>query len=95
LNTISKNLKTLRCSRKMAMKSVAQAIDVPITTYREWEYGRAIRGEHLIKLAKFFGISSEELVGHESEKSLTTEQRVRRALYDLSIVHSEIKNQKK
>src|SRR5882762_1035006 len=46
----------LRNERKKTLREVAAAICVPLTTYREWEYGRAIRGEHMIKLEKGFGV---------------------------------------
>jgi transcriptional regulator with XRE-family HTH domain len=77
------------------MREVASAIGVPLTTYREWEYGRAVRSQNLVKLANFFGVSMEQLTGESNPVSLTTEQRLKRALDDLAIVHSEIKSQAK
>jgi transcriptional regulator with XRE-family HTH domain len=45
------------------MKDVAQAIGVPASTYRDWEYGKAIKGEPYGKLAEFYGVRVDELLG--------------------------------
>lgn len=37
-------LRRLRKSRGMTIRDLAKKIDVPETTYREWEYGRSVRG---------------------------------------------------
>ena len=44
MDTIGKKLKRLRIQRDLTMREVAAGIQVPLTAYREWEYGRAIRG---------------------------------------------------
>ena len=76
------------------MRKAAQLIGVPETTYREWEYGRQIRGEPYLKIAKAFGISVSELLGAESS-NLTVDQRLNRILEDTAIVHAELKKCKK
>ncbi len=60
---IAKRLKKLREARHLTIKEAATLIGVPQTTYREWEYGRAIRGEPYIRIAKAFNISLDELFG--------------------------------
>jgi transcriptional regulator with XRE-family HTH domain len=56
MRSVHQKIRRLRKERKKTLREVAAAICVPLTTYREWEYGRAIRGEHMIKLAKVFGV---------------------------------------
>jgi transcriptional regulator with XRE-family HTH domain len=62
-NTLNKRLRKFREQRKLSMRDTAKLIGVPETTYREWEYGRAIRGEPYVKIAEAFGISLEDLLG--------------------------------
>jgi hypothetical protein len=58
------------------MKEVAKSISVPETTYREWEYGRNIKGiEPYIRLSKIFEVSIHELLtGMRSDKSLVIQE---------------------
>jgi transcriptional regulator with XRE-family HTH domain len=63
-----KRLRRLREDRRLSMREVAKLINVPETTYREWEYGRAIRGEPYIKIARALGVSLEELLGDEAHR---------------------------
>lgn len=60
-DTFSKKLKKLRESRNLSISEVATLIGVPLSTYREWEYGRAIRGEPYVKIAKVYNITLDEL----------------------------------
>lgn len=40
----------------------ALALSVSPSTYREWEYGRAIRGEPYAKIAQIFHVTLSELL---------------------------------
>lgn len=60
-----KRLRNFRENRRLSMRELARLINVPETTYREWEYGRAIRGEPYVKLARALGVSLEDLLGDE------------------------------
>ena len=46
----------------MTAKQDARAIEVPESTYREWEYGRGLKLPPLQKLSQVFAISVTELV---------------------------------
>jgi len=48
------------------MREAARLVGVPESTYREWEYGRQIRGEPYVRIAKAFSVSLDELFGHET-----------------------------
>jgi len=55
-------LRKLRIENGLTIREVAFAIQVPISTYRDWEYGKAIQGEPYVKLAKVFNVSLEKLM---------------------------------
>ena len=57
-----RRLRRLRKERRMTMKEVAEKIGVPITTYREWEYGRGITGEPYMRIADALAVSLIELM---------------------------------
>jgi transcriptional regulator with XRE-family HTH domain len=90
MSLLSKKLKKLRMQRGFTMREVADGIAVPLITYREWEYGRAIRGEFLIKLAKFFGISAEDLSGQAPASDATVDLKFNQILIDLSALREEV-----
>lgn len=58
-------LERLRKERKLTAKSMAQLIDVPESTYREWEKGRGIKQPPFKKISHVFAISVTELVTGE------------------------------
>ena len=75
MSTLSTRLKSYRVQKRLTMKQVASAINVPVTTYREWEYGRIIRGEPYVALAKVFEITVYELLtGVKSDKRTVTQE---------------------
>lgn len=54
-------LKRIREKRGITPLQMAKAIGVPVSTYREWEYGRAIRGEPYLRIAEVLNVSLYEL----------------------------------
>lgn len=69
--SLGERLKKLREKKGLTVKDVSDKIEVPITTYREWEHGRKIVGEPYIQLSKVFEISVYELI--TGEKASSTE----------------------
>ncbi len=65
-SSISKHLgarlRFLRAKRNLPVQYVADFVGVAPSTYREWEEGRAIRGEPYDKLREVFGVSWAELM---------------------------------
>lgn len=59
---ISQKLQMLRRGTRLSVKDVADQLGVAESTYRDWEYGRAIKGEPYVKLAEVFGVSLSELL---------------------------------
>lgn len=60
---LGKRLQMLRKARGWSVREIAGQLGVPETTYREWEYGRAIQGEGPYqKLSELLSISIFELI---------------------------------
>ncbi len=62
MDRLQDRLKVLRERRGLSVAEVARRVGVPVSTYREWEYGRAIRGEPYLALAQVFEVSVYELL---------------------------------
>ena len=61
--SIANRLKKLRSDRKLMIREVSKALGVPASTYRDWEYGNAIRDiEAYGRIADFYGVSLDELI---------------------------------
>lgn len=61
-SSLGARLQNLRNQQNLTATEVAQAVGVSVSTYREWENGRAIRGEPYVELAKIFQVSLLELL---------------------------------
>ena len=61
-------LQRLRNQKDISVRQMAQRIDVPESTYREWEYGRQIKGEPYGKLAVALNVSLNELLTGKKDK---------------------------
>ena len=66
--SLGQRLKRLREKNNLSVKEVAQALGIPVTTYREWENGRKIVGEPYPALAELFEVSVYELITGEKGK---------------------------
>lgn len=59
----------MRTDKGLTLREVAHRLNVPVSTYRDWEYGKALRGEPYEKLCEVFEISLDELLtGRVKEK---------------------------
>ncbi len=66
MNTkISQRLRNLRKAQGISMKKVAALIGVPVSTYRDWEYGSKVPAAFAPKLAAALGASTLDLLGIE------------------------------
>lgn len=60
---MKERLKQLRESRKLTQKEVASEIDITVSAYSNYEQGiRQPANEILIRLCKFFDVSSDYLL---------------------------------
>jgi transcriptional regulator with XRE-family HTH domain len=90
MEAICKKLKKFREGRHLSMREAAKLIGVPETTYREWEYGRAIRGEPYLKIAEAFGVSVEELFSTDKKDEWVLEKDIDRLIFGLLELKSKI-----
>jgi transcriptional regulator with XRE-family HTH domain len=69
--SLGKRLKRLREAKNLSVKDVADTLQIPVTTYREWENERKIIGEPYPALAELFEVSVYQLItgekGNDSE----------------------------
>ena len=72
MEPFSKRITRLRAKRGLTQKDVAKALKVPLSTYKEWEYGRRIQGEQIyVALAETLNVTVRALLtGHfDTEKN--------------------------
>jgi transcriptional regulator with XRE-family HTH domain len=55
-------LERIRQEKKLTAKAMAELIDVPESTYREWEKGRGMKQPPFKKISQVLAISVTELV---------------------------------
>ena len=61
----------LRNSKNMSMMQTAKELDLPYTTYVNYEKGlREPSSEILIKIANYFGVSVDYIIGRSTENSI-------------------------
>lgn len=66
MEQLGKNLLTLRTARKLSREKVGRAIDISFKTYERYEKDeRDPSASTLVKLADFFGVTLDQLVGRE------------------------------
>jgi len=75
MNTLHERLKKYRVRRGLTLAEAATLSGVPVSTYKEWENGRQIRGEPYVALAQTYQISLQELLtGEKSQLGPALEQ---------------------
>ena len=80
---MSLRLRELRESRSVKQTDVAQAIDVPITTYRKYETGeRKAPTDVLLALADYYDTSLDYLMGRDVSPAEAQRSQLI-ALYDM------------
>lgn len=53
---LAQKIQQLRLERKMTLKETAKLLEVPVSTYRDWEYGRKMPADAILKLAEAFNV---------------------------------------
>ena len=65
-------IKELREQKNISMAQAAKELGFPYTTYVNYEKGeREPRSEALIKIAQYFGVSTDYILGRESAPAPT------------------------
>ena len=75
--TICERLRQLREQKGLNKKQLAVELGMPYTTYNNYETGQNDTGSHvLIKLAKYYGVSVDYLLGVEApEKTVNPHEQ--------------------
>lgn len=82
---LSDRLRKYRTNKNLTIESTAKKLGVAVSTYREWELGRAIRGEPYLKMRDLFEVSLEELLTGSKPDNL-------RIVKEVSLIEEHIKN---
>ncbi len=61
MESFGQRLKKLRLKAGLSQKQVAERARISASTYRDWEYGKKIKGEPYIDLARALNVSITEL----------------------------------
>lgn len=62
----NKRLKELREEKGISPKVMAEKLEVSVSTYRDWEYGRKITGEPYVKISEVLNVGLSELFGRKT-----------------------------
>jgi putative prophage repressor len=72
---ISEKLKKLRKERGYTIQTVSDSIGIAVRTYQNYEYGqREISTETLFKIADFYGVTTDYLLGRDNAESSTMDK---------------------
>ena len=72
----SRRLKELREKSNLSMEQLAKILNVTKSRINMWENnGTVPRSEVLIKLAKYFGVSTDYLLGNNDSREISTENQ--------------------
>lgn len=73
---VKERLKLLRESKNLTKKQVAESLQIPYTTYLHYEDGsNQLNNEMLVKLAVFYEVSTDWILGCETQKNLPPETK--------------------
>lgn len=72
---LAQKIRQLRLERKLTLKETAKCLNVPVSTYRDWEYGRKMPADVILKLAEIFGVpmtafAKRELPGADLQRAI-------------------------
>lgn len=62
MKSFSQRLQNFRLKSELTQKEVADRLGIASSTYRDWEYGKQIKGEPYLDLAEVFQVSLTELL---------------------------------
>ncbi|MDE6708342.1 MAG: helix-turn-helix domain-containing protein [Oscillospiraceae bacterium] len=84
-------LKELRLEKKLSQQNIANILEVSARAYQKYEYGTAEPTfDTLSRLADFYGVSADYLLGRTTIKQMTTEQPDPFANIDVSELEKRI-----
>ncbi|MBL7546237.1 MAG: helix-turn-helix transcriptional regulator [Bdellovibrionaceae bacterium] len=73
METFAKRITKRRKILGLTQKQVSEALGIPLSTYKEWEYGRKIQGESIyVKLSEIFVMDLRTLLTGENYEVANT-----------------------
>lgn len=74
---LGSRLKALREQKQLSKAEAARRLNIGNTTYANWEYGlREPNADTIVKLANFYGISTDYLLGNDQDEELSIEAAI-------------------
>lgn len=77
MENFGRRLKRLREERSLTVKEIAAHVGVAPSTFRDWEYGRSIKGEPYVKIAQALGVSVYELLTGQAPSLKQSLEKIR------------------
>jgi transcriptional regulator with XRE-family HTH domain len=92
METFAKRITNLRLKNGLTQRQVAESLGVPLSTYKEWEYGRKIQGEEFyVKMSEVFSVNIRTLLtGEQNQRQEDLLQRLEAALTQLQELKSAL-----
>lgn len=87
VESFGERLKKLRLKADLSQKQVAERAGISASTYRDWEYGKKIKGEPYVNLASALNVSISELF---TDKKLVT-SKIHQELRDIERIVESIR----
>lgn len=78
METMGERLRKLRTQKGLTQKQVSEFIGIPASTYRDWEYGKQIKGEPYEKLAVVLDVTISQLI---TGRTLRSEELIKQLDY--------------
>ena len=81
-------LKQLRIGSGKSMADVAKALDIPYSTYVNYEKGtREPNSEMLILLADYYGVSIDYIIGRTESKEVKPKNEIERKAANIALMY--------
>lgn len=76
MESFGKRLKRIREEKGISVKDMAKKVGASISTYREWEYGRQIKGEPYVRIANALEVTLYKLLTGQDSASNELQQNL-------------------
>lgn len=68
MKIFGERLKELRTDKNLSTKALSKQVNIGVASINRWENNKSdVKGEQLVTLAKFFGVSTDYLLGLEND----------------------------
>lgn len=93
MESFGTRLKRLRTEKQLTAKQMSLMTGIPLSTYREWENGRQIKGQPYVNLAHALDVSLYELLTGESPPRVDSIELIAKIERDLKILRQALQRQ--